>query len=484
VVPSDGAEARLDPQIERIDSLFAELAVEDPVEAAAQKHLLNARVIKAIDAQMDAVQNKNRPLTLEQAAWMERRIARLAAERLEPGDGQREVVHWLGCRLIDAYRRLDRDDLAVRIAEDLLSGELSRADRIVITMEYCWMKILAGRPAEAIRLVDRFIDKNSKDYDPALRPMLVDRARLSAALGQYDQAEAEVDRVLREMPPESLTYSSYAQAYLLRGALWDRRNEPEKALEAWRMGCYRKWTSHDTTDPAPVLKRDSRAATAQNFVSYYMIVLGSAAGELTAEELAFALQFGLQELSDVITQSKLGLNFLSRNLDFISTPFLVKAVSASYQTRRGRSFVHRMAFDQVSYTGRVVEAFLHAVLSVVRHSAMTDGIPDDVEPALWESMLATLDDFEKKKLNEAHFAQFVATYSGVTNLFGWAGLRPALRPEILPAIAFMMGHRYRTLKDPKDARMFFELVLEKAPVDSPLRRWSSKVIERIDQAKN
>ena len=54
------------------------------------------------------------------------------------------------------------------------------------------MKILAGRAAEALPMIDRFIDKDSKDYDPALLPLLVDRARLSVALGYFDQAESEV----------------------------------------------------------------------------------------------------------------------------------------------------------------------------------------------------------------------------------------------------------------------------------------------------
>jgi tetratricopeptide (TPR) repeat protein len=479
----DGDAAQTEPQLDLIYSLIPKLAALDPAEAAAQSRLLSARVARAIEAEMDAAEGNSPPFTLDQTAALERRIARLVAEPLVPGDRLREDIRWLRRRLIDYYRRLDRDDKALAIAEELLLDNLSREDRLGLTMDYCWMMILAGRAADAFPIIDRFIDKHSRKYDPALLPMLIDRARLNAAQRQYDQAEAEVERVIREITPESITYPVYAQAYLLRGALWNRRGEPNKALEAWRVGSYRKWAAHISDEPIPSKKLDSRGVISQNFVSYYAIIMGAVTGELTAEDLAFALQFRIQKLPDVFTESKLSPTSLASNLDFLSTPFLVKAVNVCYQTPRGKNFIERLAFHQISYKGRLVEAFLHAVVALVRHSAITEGIPEEVEPAVWELMVATLDDFEKKKLNVAHLAQFIATYTGVTGRLGWAGLSPALRPNTIPGVAFIMGHRYRVLKRREDARMFFQIVIEKAPVHSPLKKWASKAIGRIDQEK-
>ena len=150
------------------------------------------------------------------------------------------------------------------------------------------------------------------------------------------------------------------------------------------------------TTPMPAKKLDSRAAIAQNFVFYYMIIMGSSSGELTSEDLAFALQYGLQTILDNVSKSALNNPILGLNLDFVSTQSALTALNDGFQTRRGRSFLQRLAFDQVGYKDRLAEAILHAFVSLIHHTAMADGIPDDVEPEIWDALRATLDDFEKK----------------------------------------------------------------------------------------
>ena len=86
-----------------------------------------------------------------------------------------QQIRWTRWRQIDAYRLLGRDQEAMRMAEALLAEDLSVADRIGICKDYCWMKIVAGRPAEALVAVDPYIEPSSSTYNAALRPLLIER---------------------------------------------------------------------------------------------------------------------------------------------------------------------------------------------------------------------------------------------------------------------------------------------------------------------
>jgi tetratricopeptide (TPR) repeat protein len=464
-------------QLQQIDTLIAELGRLAPGEAAPQKHLLNARLARAIDAEFDRSAFRFKAPDL---ARVEGRIARLLEDAPNQGDELRLDVLWIRWRLIDAYRRVGRDAEALQLLEALLSERLRYDDRIGLTKDYCWMKILAGRPKDALPMIDRFVEKGSEEYDPALLPLLIDRARLHVALGRFDRAEDDVDRALREVNTDRFIYPQYAEACLLRGALWNHRGRPEKALEAWRRGNYRNWPYRWKDDFATVQKRDGRAVSVQNFVFFYTIIMGAAARDVTADEVGFAFQLRLG-FGDA--RSMFGELLPAANLEFLTTPSLVRALNDCFQTRRGQDFLRRLAFYQVGYIDRVLEPLLHGVMSILRQSAMIEGIPDDVEPILWDALRECLEQFRTRRMGPIQFGEFVETYGGRTGWLGWKPLSLSLDPALIPPIAFVMGHRYLALKSPQEARMFFRVVLEKAPADSPLRRRALESIERIDRGR-
>ena len=329
----------------------------------------------------------------------------------------------------------------------------------------------------AIPFVDRYVEQNSKDFDPRLLPILIDRALLCVAMGEYDRAEALVDRVLREVSPRLLNYPTYARAYLLQGALWNRRNEPQKALDAWRMGSYRKWSAGSPEEIILGTKLDDRADRNRYYSYFYTIVLGSATGEFSKEDLAFVSEYRLSKLRDLIIQFISILGAL--NLDFLSDDSIIGAFNHPLPTRRQREFVQSVAFLQTP-PERLGDAFLHFCMAQVRQSAMTEGVPDDIEPLIWEYLKVVLDDAWAKRPDFTAFIPIAGAWAGLVAPTGWESLMPILRPELIPAAALMHGYRYLKLQRPKDARMFFQLVLEKAPEGSPLRPYASKQIERID----
>ena len=86
----------------------------DPAEAAAQNHALNMRIAKTINAEFEQADKDQVSITADRLAVFQRRITRLLAKPLDLADGLQEDAHWIRGRLIDAYRKLNRDDLALR----------------------------------------------------------------------------------------------------------------------------------------------------------------------------------------------------------------------------------------------------------------------------------------------------------------------------------------------------------------------------------
>ena len=167
-------------------------------------------------------------------------------------------------------------------------------------------------------------------------------------------------------------------------------------------------------------------------------------------------------------------------VDVLSNEFLIKALTDSCRTRRGKDFVRRLAFHQISFSDWFIEPVMHDVMGAIRHGAMTDGIPDDVEPIIWQGLQSIVQEFRKGKLSQAQLVQTLVTFVGYTNAFGWASLYPKLDAEMLPTMAFVMGYRYRTLNLPKGARMFYQIVIDRAPAGSPLRAHAAKSLEQLD----
>jgi tetratricopeptide (TPR) repeat protein len=394
-------------------------------------------------------------------------------ERLIGADEQE--VRWTRWRLIDAYRLEGRQAEARRLAEELLAEDLSPADRLGITKDYAWIMIRAGRPHDALPAVDRFLDPKSGPRDPALQPLLLERARLYAALGRWAEAEQDVDRFLETVPKKSIPYSDYAEACLMRGFLWDRRGEPGKAQEAWRAGTYRNWPAELRPDPLLVEVLDGKPMRDHSRWYYYMVVIGSLAGELTEDEAETALALQLKVRDATSSPIFRTVRLLAPKADFLTIPFVAKALTDSCRTRRGKDFARSVAFHQIDYADYFIDPVLHDVIAGIRHGAMTGGIPDDIEPIMWDSLKRLADQVRQGRLTEPQLGLFLAAYSGSVG-FGWGGLSRSLDPQMVPNVAFVMGYRYQVLGSPDDARRFFRIVIDKAPADSPLRRWAEKAM--------
>ena len=63
--------------------------------------------------------------------------------------------------------------------------------------EYSWLLRLQGQPREALAEVDRWLFEKPGVYRTTQLPLLLERARLHAALEEWEQAESDIEDLFR-----------------------------------------------------------------------------------------------------------------------------------------------------------------------------------------------------------------------------------------------------------------------------------------------
>jgi hypothetical protein len=146
------------------------------------------------------------------------------------------------CRLEAAYRLDGRDPDAVDTIEKLLPAQdLLPDDRIGISRDYAWLMITGKTPENALEEINRRLGPAPPGPDDVNFPMLLDRARVHAALGNWDQADADVVRFIEMVRKPSISYNDFAEACPFRGLLLERRGLENEALKVWRAGLRKNW---------------------------------------------------------------------------------------------------------------------------------------------------------------------------------------------------------------------------------------------------
>jgi hypothetical protein len=186
---------------------------------------------------------------------------------------------------VDAYRLDGLEAKAVDTIEKLLaSPDLLPDDRIGITRDYAAMMIAGKTPGRALAEIDRRLGAAAPEPGDPLFPMLLDRARVHAALGNWPQAGADVGRFIGSARKPAIAYSEFAEACLFRGFLLEREGRKDEAMKVWRAGLRSNWPRD-----LPVVARSDRPldgkAMRDNMKSLlHFMMLASLTGELGREE--------------------------------------------------------------------------------------------------------------------------------------------------------------------------------------------------------
>jgi hypothetical protein len=376
---------------------------------------------------------------------------------------------------------------AVRVHEEVLRRDRAALDlegmAFIFFQEYCWSLREIGQAEKALAVLDEHLYERPGAFRPGTgRPsLLVVRASLHAALGQWEAAEQDVDDLLRLVPAERLHYNIFARAWLIRGFLRERRGDAAGAKVAWRQGLFKHHALHRGGGPrAGALGLDRTADAGMGFL------LGSLADDLTdadADEL-----IGL-----------LGPYLPPGALRVFPRPAWLPTPVARRLCRspRGHDFARRLAFLGSTPREFLREAMVVWVAETLREGAFPGAALGPAQEALlWRTAedahavyftgRLRLEDLTAQLLPLLRLWMPDYPAFKAYNLLGaprWQDLARKLDPRLRGPVAYLFGHRFLLLRKPGDARAMFRHAVAEAPAGSELRRLAQAELDRLPAGK-
>ena len=417
----------------------------------------------------DILSSYSQPLA-DRPDWVDRTPTRLRrAERAlavhqffatAPAD-RLPVLEWTTLALHQSGE-LDR---AVTIVDGLWESEhLPQGIEEARWLLHCgWLLRERGQPERALARVDLALADKPQKYGSREMFLLVERARLSAALGRWDEAERDIVDLFEHA---SGNYEAYAAASLIYGFLLERRGEADAAQRAWREASHRHWrmASHPNASPAPV----DWYRSADSFL--VSLILASLSGQLSDDD-AEAILHRLTRTAMCYSP----LVVATRKTALPHTP-----LRDMWLTPRGRQCARRIAFLDLSRAEYYRLPFALYGHEYLRQNAFSRQPTDEEDDVLWQAVHALLQAYCEEKIDLPQAISLGLAWKGGTGAMGWQGVSDALEPSLRAQAAFVLGHRYRRLGKPAEAAMFFGVAFNDAPTDSSLRRLAKAELNRSE----
>jgi tetratricopeptide (TPR) repeat protein len=383
-----------------------------------------------------------------------------------------ERTLWPRYTLLRGYRSLGRNDEALRLAEQLLRLDEDTPGLPATVEDYGWLQRERGAAGEALREIDRRLLDPAGAYRTDRLALLLERARLEAALRQWDQAERDVGECLHRLGPVRLSYHQYGSGCLLLGFLRGRRGDDAGALEAWQQGLYATWragfiqAAPDAVPPAELAEANSSTNSSGTLTA---LILGSLTGDLSDPQAEAAVT---SLFANVTSDAPVSV---ARGVYPVS-PAVVRAM---WRSPRGREWARRFAYLDLSFADAARVPAELGVAELLRQDAFLDGLSEDQDALVWKTCEDTLAAVVAGKMAKPQALQLLLTWKGTMDFFGWRSLAPTLSPSLRGPIAYLCGHRYLCLNRPKDAAGLFRTALADAPPDSALRRLAQADLDRL-----
>ena len=346
---------------------------------------------------------------------------------------------------------------ARQVAEELIRpgpddpGLSSGYSRFV--MEYGWVLRAVGEPEHALTQIDRWLFKSPGVYRKQFSVLLLERARIEWALGRPNDAEKDVETLFRLLTREEMSIY-HTPACLVRGFLRERRGDGVGALDAWKQG----------------ILADDKVDFTYGIEWVNNLILTALAGELSDERagrLMATLLAAMGTDSPVLSMQNL----------LRIPPFVLRD---AWTTPKGREAARSFAFQTVPF-GRYTRLPLLALASqVIRQGAFDRDLTAEEADIIWTMLDDGFSTYLDGWLGQAQAIPLGLIWKrGVTGLFGWASVAPALTQPIRGPLAYVLGHRCLRLGKPSEAADFFRSVLADAPPDSSLARLARAEADRL-----
>lgn len=294
-----------------------------------------------------------------------------------------------------------------------------------------------------------------------------ERARVHAALGKWDQAEQDLEAMLGQMPANNPIYQIHGTAHLLRGLLHERRGDAAAAKASWKAGLYSAWLAR-LPDALKDLKEKRTSRVPLPGLLYHLI-LASLCDELPDAE-AEKITSQIQEM---VFGRQLGSQFLAV---MKVQPSVLREM---WRSPRGRELARQMAFLDLAPREFFRQPAYLGVAEKFRQDVLRQPPTAEQEAEIWEAITTVGGAVLDREVRMNQMIQLGLAYKGTAGFLGWGGVAPALPPRLRAPAAYLLGLRYITLKDPKEAANFFRTAIRDAPAESRLRRLAQAELDGL-----
>jgi tetratricopeptide (TPR) repeat protein len=364
-------------------------------------------------------------------------------------------------------------DQALQVADELLTddaywpgGRLPR-DVIPVVERVSWILRQKGQAQAALTNINQYLAKDlslAKDF----KPLLLERARIHVALKQWDEAEKDIDEVLR-LPATNLGYLRYADAHLAQGFLRQRRGDSAGAAKSWRAGLYTNYA------PKTALPEVDALQTLPVIDVLRAITLAALADTLTPADADVLLDH---------LATRRGRSIAGDNPIPIRLPLPPGILRDMWRTPRGMECARKIAFQETAYAENLRMPLILLGAENAHQAAMPRALTPEQEALLWQTCERVYLSYMEEKLDATQVIALGFAWKGTIGFLGWGGVAPSLDPSVRGPLAYIIGQRYVTrLKMPAEALTLFETALRDAPVNSTLQRLARAEVDRLKKAK-
>jgi tetratricopeptide (TPR) repeat protein len=364
--------------------------------------------------------------------------------------------------IVRLLRLAGKEDEAVRAAREILSAYTAFDATDFpqqLLLHVCWSLRQQGRAAEALAELQRWL--SAAPDAAAYRPrMLLERARIYAALGQLAEAERDLDELL---PPAGAAPLKEGESFLvinaclIKGFLRERRGDAAGALAAWRQGARAQ-------DPAGGLGSLSTIT--------HRLILAALADE--------PVRVDPGKLLEHIVADYLRDKGLVRMVRLAAGMIPTAAYREMWRSPRGREAARKLALLDLSYAESQRLPFVLLLAETFHQSALPGPLSAEQDRVLWELAQALHRSYVAGELKVEQLAQLGFTWRGTSTLL-WSGARDSLRAELRGPMGYVFGCRYRVLNQPREAEAFFREVVGDSTVDARVRRLAQEELDRLQK---
>jgi len=380
--------------------------------------------------------------------------------------------------LLRAYDMEGKTSEALATARDYVRTlpDNVQLDDMLVLIQYGWLARTAfpegPQREQAIRRalteIDRrlFANANADDAKRRFRPhshaLLVERARLHAALGDRAQAARDLDDYFQFATKRSLEYGTFSSACLLRGFLYHDAGEPGKAHLYWRRAPF----------PANTPKGDGEPRYGGHIAMMHCLIALGLTGEMSDEDVDKFIVGFLEKcypsLSPATVKQLMGRLGLR-----------LAILSKMWRTPKGRETARTIVFQSVPFHEYVRLPVVLFATQVVRETAFQKSPTEEQQQWIWKTFSDGMSDVieGRIRLNLVQLGA-IATAWGGYKIF-WTGARRSFPQRHRAQASYLFGLRYVKLGRTADAVEFFRAAVNGASGDPLLKRLAAAELDRL-----